>query len=213
MPGCCPSTGRASNCGTRWCVRRCIGRDDERNGERPTGLLPTRCSPRETVDRARGIGPPPRRRRTRTVVEELDAVAERPRPRRPRGGRGRLVPRRRTHVRSDKPAAAGCTWPHPRRGWVRSRPGRAALRRSRRVRRAPTRVLRAQLLTLQGQIEWNTRSLNAGYDLILQAAEAAAGVDQAMAAAADDAGRFACGLRRAVTATVRSRRPGRRAGA
>jgi hypothetical protein len=36
-------------------------------------------------------------------------------------------------------------------------------------------VLRARLLTLQGQVEWNTRSLNDGYDLIVQAAEAAAG--------------------------------------
>jgi DNA-binding CsgD family transcriptional regulator len=42
-------------------------------------------------------------------------------------------------------------------------------------------VLLARLLTLQGQIEWNTRSLNDGYDLILQAAQAAAGADPAMA--------------------------------
>jgi DNA-binding CsgD family transcriptional regulator len=35
-------------------------------------------------------------------------------------------------------------------------------------------VLRAHLLTLQGQIEWNTRSLNDGYDLILQAVQSAA---------------------------------------
>ncbi|MFI6058502.1 AAA family ATPase [Streptomyces sp. NPDC051286] len=43
-------------------------------------------------------------------------------------------------------------------------------------------LLRAQLLALQGQIEWNTHSLNDGYDLILQAAEAAADVDAALAA-------------------------------
>ena len=41
--------------------------------------------------------------------------------------------------------------------------------------------LRARLLTLQGQIEWNTRSLDDGYDLVLQAAQVAAGVDEAMA--------------------------------
>ncbi len=41
--------------------------------------------------------------------------------------------------------------------------------------------LRAQLLTLQGQVAWNTRSLNAGYDYVVQAAEAAAGVDEPMA--------------------------------
>ena len=42
-------------------------------------------------------------------------------------------------------------------------------------------MLRARLLTLQGQVEWNTRSLNDGYDLIVQAAEAAAGADDALA--------------------------------
>ena len=42
-------------------------------------------------------------------------------------------------------------------------------------------VLRARLLTLQGQIAWNTRSLNDGYDLILQAAHVAAGADQTAA--------------------------------
>ncbi|KRE55604.1 hypothetical protein ASG70_09795 [Phycicoccus sp. Soil748] len=42
--------------------------------------------------------------------------------------------------------------------------------------------LRAQLLTLQGQIAWNTRSLNDGYDFVLQAAEVADRVDPAMAA-------------------------------
>ncbi len=42
-------------------------------------------------------------------------------------------------------------------------------------------VVRAQLLTLQAQIEWNTRSLNDGYDLVLQAVESAAGTADAMA--------------------------------
>jgi DNA-binding CsgD family transcriptional regulator len=42
-------------------------------------------------------------------------------------------------------------------------------------------LLRARLLLLQGQIEWNTRSLNDGYDLVLQAAQAAAGADPATA--------------------------------
>ncbi|MGZ4648173.1 MAG: AAA family ATPase [Blastococcus sp.] len=42
-------------------------------------------------------------------------------------------------------------------------------------------LLRAQLLTLQGRIEWNTRSLNDGYDLVLQAAQTAAGVDAGLA--------------------------------
>ncbi|MGY1833122.1 AAA family ATPase [Geodermatophilus sp. SYSU D01180] len=41
--------------------------------------------------------------------------------------------------------------------------------------------LRAQLLTLQGQIEWNTRSLDDGYDHVLQAAQVAADGDEVMA--------------------------------
>ena len=36
-------------------------------------------------------------------------------------------------------------------------------------------------MTLQGQIEWNTHSLHDGYDLILQAAQSAAGADDALA--------------------------------
>ncbi|MFF7901845.1 AAA family ATPase [Streptomyces sp. NPDC007920] len=43
-------------------------------------------------------------------------------------------------------------------------------------------VPRARLLALQGQIEWNTRSLNDGYDLVLRAAEAAVGVDAELVA-------------------------------
>jgi DNA-binding NarL/FixJ family response regulator len=39
----------------------------------------------------------------------------------------------------------------------------------------------ARLLLLQSQIEWNTRSLNAGYDIVLHAAEVAAGADEALA--------------------------------
>jgi DNA-binding CsgD family transcriptional regulator len=42
-------------------------------------------------------------------------------------------------------------------------------------------VLRARLATLRGQIEWNTRSLNDGYDHVLQAVEAAAGADDGLA--------------------------------
>jgi hypothetical protein len=42
-------------------------------------------------------------------------------------------------------------------------------------------LLRAELLSLQGQIAWNTRSLDEGYDLMLQAATVAAEVDQALA--------------------------------
>jgi DNA-binding CsgD family transcriptional regulator len=65
--------------------------------------------------------------------------------------------------------------------WLGAHPSRAAaLAESAAVHVVEPR-LRAQLLTLQGQIAWNTRSLNDGYDLILQAAEVAAEVDEELA--------------------------------
>ena len=66
--------------------------------------------------------------------------------------------------------------------WLGAHPSRAAaLANAAAAAHRAIRVLRAELLTLQGQVEWNTRSLNDGYDLILQAAQVAAGVDEAMA--------------------------------
>jgi DNA-binding NarL/FixJ family response regulator len=65
--------------------------------------------------------------------------------------------------------------------WLGAHPARAtALARSSALE-VTDPVLRAQLLTLQGQIQWNTRSLNDGYDLILQAIESASGADDALA--------------------------------
>jgi DNA-binding CsgD family transcriptional regulator len=65
--------------------------------------------------------------------------------------------------------------------WLGGNPSRAdALARSAAAELTDP-VLRARLLTLRGQIEWNTRSLDDGYDLILQAAQAAAGADEALA--------------------------------
>jgi DNA-binding NarL/FixJ family response regulator len=66
--------------------------------------------------------------------------------------------------------------------WLGAHPSRAAALATAAAADVTEPRLRAQLLTLQGQIEWNTRSLNDGYDLILQAAQVAAGADETMAA-------------------------------
>jgi DNA-binding CsgD family transcriptional regulator len=65
--------------------------------------------------------------------------------------------------------------------WQGAHPSRAAALAGAAATEVTDPLSRAHLLTLQGQIEWNTRSLNDGYDLILQAAQSAAGVDDAMA--------------------------------
>src|SRR3954451_14943737 len=66
--------------------------------------------------------------------------------------------------------------------WLGATPSRAAALAGAAAADVTEPLLRAQLLVLQGQIEWNTRSLNDGYDLILQAAKLAAGVDEALTA-------------------------------
>ncbi|MGN6753811.1 MAG: ATP-binding protein [Intrasporangium sp.] len=65
--------------------------------------------------------------------------------------------------------------------WLGAHPSRATALATAAAAHAADPQLRTRLLTLQGQIAWNTRSLNDGYDLILQAAEVARGVDPAMA--------------------------------
>jgi len=66
--------------------------------------------------------------------------------------------------------------------WLGAHPSRAAALAQAATAGVSDPLLRAQLLTLQGQIEWNTRSLHDGYDLILQAAQVAGGVDAGMTA-------------------------------
>ena len=65
--------------------------------------------------------------------------------------------------------------------WLGAHPSRAAALATAAAADVTDPLLRAQLLTLQGRIEWNTRSLNDGYDLIVQAAQVAAGVDEPLA--------------------------------
>ena len=65
--------------------------------------------------------------------------------------------------------------------WLGAHPARATALAESSAQEVTDPVLRARLLTLQGQIQWNTRSLNDGYDLILQAVESASGSDDALA--------------------------------
>ena len=62
--------------------------------------------------------------------------------------------------------------------WLGGQPSRAAGLATAAAADVTDRVQRIRLLTLQGQIEWNTRSLNDGYDLIVQAAQLAAETDE-----------------------------------
>jgi DNA-binding CsgD family transcriptional regulator len=64
--------------------------------------------------------------------------------------------------------------------WLGAHPSRASALAAAAATDVTDPQLRARLLTLQGQIEWNTGSLDDGYDLVLRAAETAAGVDEAM---------------------------------
>jgi DNA-binding CsgD family transcriptional regulator len=65
--------------------------------------------------------------------------------------------------------------------WLGAHPSRAAAFAESAATYLTEPRLRAQLLTLQAQIAWNTRSLNDGYDLVLQAAQVASGVDEELA--------------------------------
>ncbi|MFJ6563136.1 AAA family ATPase [Streptomyces sp. NPDC091412] len=66
--------------------------------------------------------------------------------------------------------------------WLGAHPSRASALAQAAAADVTDPPARAQLLALQGQIEWNTRSLNDGFDLILRAAEVAADGDAALVA-------------------------------
>jgi DNA-binding CsgD family transcriptional regulator len=65
--------------------------------------------------------------------------------------------------------------------WLGAEPSRAAALAQAAAVDISDPVRRARLLALQGQLAWNTGSLHDGYDLIVQAAEVATGVDDALA--------------------------------
>jgi DNA-binding CsgD family transcriptional regulator len=63
--------------------------------------------------------------------------------------------------------------------WLAGQPARAGALAATATGDVTDSQLRVRLLTLQGQIEWNTRSVDEGYDLILQAAQTAAATEGA----------------------------------
>ena len=115
-----------------------------------------------------------------TVVAALDAVAERA------AGRGGHEGAAAAWSR-----AAELTAGAEERGrrlllaassaWLGAHPAQAAALARTAATDLTDPLLRARLLALQGEIESHTRSLDEGYALVLQAAEVAAGADEAMA--------------------------------
>jgi len=114
------------------------------------------------------------------VVSALDAVAERAAG---RGGHEAAAAAwgRAAELTADSGDRGRRLYLAASSAWLGAHPSRATALASAAAADVADPLLRARLLTLQGQIEWNTRSLNDGYDLILQAAQVAAGADQAVA--------------------------------
>ena len=115
-----------------------------------------------------------------TVVAALDAVAERA------AGRGGHEAAAAAWSRAAELSPGGedrgrRLYLAASSAWLGAHPSRAAALAQAAAADISDPLLRARLLVLQGQIEWNTRSLNDGYDLILQAAEVAAGADDELA--------------------------------
>ncbi|WP_448624748.1 AAA family ATPase [Geodermatophilus sp. URMC 64] len=79
------------------------------------------------------------------------------------------------HARGRRLYLAACS------AWSGAHPSRAAALATAAAAEVTDPLLRAQLMALQGQIQWNTGSLDDGYDLVLQAAQLAAGIDPSLA--------------------------------
>lgn len=110
------------------------------------------------------------------VVAALDEVAERA------AGRGGHEAAAAAWARAAELTAAGegrglRLFRAASSAWLGAHPARATALAGAAATDVTDPLVRAQLLTLQGQIEWNTRSLNDGYDLILQAIESAVAAD------------------------------------
>ena len=114
------------------------------------------------------------------VVAALDGVAERAAA---RGGHEAAAAAwaRAAELTSDQDERGRRLFQAASSAWLGAHPARAAALAQAASADVAEPGLRARLLTLQGQIEWNTHSLHDGYDLILQAVEAAAGADQELA--------------------------------
>jgi DNA-binding CsgD family transcriptional regulator len=114
------------------------------------------------------------------VVDALDGVAGRAAA---RGGHEAAAAAwaRAAELSTDAEARGRRLYCAASSAWQGAHPSQAAALAASAAADVTDPVLRARLLTLQGQIEWNTRSLDDGYDFVLRAAQAAAGADQALA--------------------------------
>jgi DNA-binding CsgD family transcriptional regulator len=114
------------------------------------------------------------------VVAALDAVAERAAG---RGGHEAAAAAwaRAAELTTAAEARGRRLYRAASSAWSGAHPSRAAALAAAAAAEVTDPLLHAQLLALQGQVEWNTGTLDDGYDLVLQAAQAAAGVDPALA--------------------------------
>ncbi|WP_448640899.1 AAA family ATPase [Geodermatophilus sp. URMC 63] len=109
-----------------------------------------------------------------TVVAALDGVAERA------AARGGHEAAAAAWARAAELTAGGAArgrrlYAAASSAWLGAHPSQATALAAAAAAEPLEPCLRAQLLLLQGQLEWNTRSLDDGYDLVLQAAQVAAG--------------------------------------
>ncbi|MBM7808249.1 DNA-binding CsgD family transcriptional regulator [Geodermatophilus bullaregiensis] len=114
------------------------------------------------------------------VVAALDAVAERAAA---RGGHEAAAAAwaRAAELSGSGEARGRRLYLAASSAWLGAQPSRAAALATAAAADVAEPLLRARLLTLQGTIEWNTRSLDDGYDHVVHAAQVAAGVDVALA--------------------------------
>ena len=114
------------------------------------------------------------------VVAALDEVAERAAG---RGGHEAAAAAwaRAAELTVDDAARARRTYAAAQSSWLGGNPPRAAALARTADADATDPLLRSRILLLRGQIEWNTSSLNNGYEFVLAAARAAVGVDELMA--------------------------------
>ncbi|MGY2082490.1 AAA family ATPase [Blastococcus sp. SYSU DS0539] len=115
-----------------------------------------------------------------TVVAALDGVAERAAA---RGGHeaASAAWARAAELTVDSESRGRRLFSAASSAWLGAHPSQAAGLAVAAAADVTDPVQRTRLLLLQGQIEWNTHSLNEGYDVILQAAQLAAEADEATA--------------------------------
>ncbi len=115
-----------------------------------------------------------------TVVADLDAVAERAAG---RGGHEEAAAawNRAAELTSGGEDRGRRLFLAASSSWLADHPSRAAALAAAADPAVADPALRARLLILRAQIEWNTRSVNDGFDLVLQALQLAAGTDPPLA--------------------------------